>query len=317
MLTWVEKVLFVAAAGLSLALTMRSAERIRRVIRRGSGPFSLRGALRRLIPALVKTVFQGTTFKARFGPSLAHIFVVWGFTYYLLVNVGDVLQGMFPGFVFMGRGVLGDIYHLGADLLSVALIISVAALVLRRWLFGKRIFGFLESTPVEARVRPGIFRDSMIVAGFILLHVGWRFLGESFYIAREGADPWQPLATLVSRLWAGASDATLEVMIHVSFWLAVGLILVFLPYFARSKHIHIFFAPLNFLLKPVPVTRVAGEGAARGHKVALLSAVDFEDENLSQYGAQRLEHLPWPQVMDSYACIMCNRCQDVCPAHIR
>ena len=316
MLTLVEKLLFIAAAALSVGLTLRSAERIRRVIRRGPGSFSLRGVVRRLVPTLVNTVFQRITFKTRFGPSLAHIFVVWGFTYYLLVNIGDVLQAMFPGFVFMGQGLLGGFYRLGADLLSVAILIGVGSLVLRRWLFGRRIFGFLESTPVEARVRPGIFRDSMIVAGFILLHVGWRFLGESFFIAREGADPWQPLASLVSRLWAGASGATLEVMMHVSFWLAVGLILAFLPYFARSKHIHIFFAPLNFLLKPVPVTRVAGEGAAHGHRVALLAPVNFEDESLTQYGAQRLEHLPWPQVMDAYACIMCNRCQDVCPAHL-
>ncbi len=316
MLTWVEKILFTAAVGLSLALTFRSAERIRRIIRRGMGPFSLRGVLGRLIPTLVNTIFQPTTFKVRFGPSLAHFFVVWGFTYYLLVNIGDVLQAMFPGFVFLGHGALADLYHLGADLLSVALLVSVTALVLRRWLVGRRIFGFLHSTPVEARVLPGIFRDSMIVAGFILLHVGWRFLGESFLIARQGPDPWQPLASQVSRLWSAASPATLEVMIHVSFWLAIGLILVFLPYFARSKHIHIFFAPLNFLLKLVPVTRVAGEGARRGHKVAQLSQINFEDDSIAQYGAQRLEHLPWPQVMDSFACIMCNRCQDVCPAHL-
>ncbi|OGO47261.1 MAG: [Fe-S]-binding protein, partial [Chloroflexi bacterium RBG_16_64_43] len=156
----------------------------------------------------------------------------------------------------------------------------------------------------------------MVVTGFILLHVGWRFLGESFVLAREGPDSWQPLASQVARLWSGTSPASLELMIHVSFWLAIGLILLFLPYFARSKHIHIFFAPLNFLLKPVAVTRVGGEAAAGRHKTALLSAINFEDENLTQYGAQRVEHLPWPQVMDAYACIMCNRCQDVCPAHL-
>jgi len=316
MLTLVEKILFIAAAALSAGLTLRSAERIRRVIRRGSGRFSLRGVVGRLIPTFVTTIFQRITFKTRLAPSVAHILVVWGFTYYLLVNVGDVLQGLLPGFVFLGRGWVGDAYHLGADLLSAAILIGVGSLLVRRLLFGRRIFNFLESTPVEARVRPGIIRDSMIVAGFILLHVGWRFLGESFFLARAGPDAWQPLASRAGRLWSGASPASLELMIHVSFWLAVGLILVFLPYFARSKHIHIFFAPLNFLLKPVAVTRVGGEAAEGGHKTALLSAINFEDESLTQYGAQRVEHLPWPQVMDAYACIMCNRCQDVCPAHL-
>ena len=33
-----------------------------------------------------------------------------------------------------------------------------------------------------------------------------------------------------------------------------------------------------------------------------------------QLGAKRLEDLGWPRLLDAYACIQCNRCQDVCPA---
>ena len=35
-----------------------------------------------------------------------------------------------------------------------------------------------------------------------------------------------------------------------------------------------------------------------------------------EFGAARLEQLPWPHLVDAYACIMCNRCQDVCPAYV-
>ena len=31
-------------------------------------------------------------------------------------------------------------------------------------------------------------------------------------------------------------------------------------------------------------------------------------------GAEKLEDLEWPRLLDAYACIQCNRCQDVCPA---
>ncbi len=90
---------------------------------------------------------------------------------------------------------------------------------------------------------------------------------------------------------------------HVFFWLALGTILLFIPYFLYSKHIHLFFAPLNFLLKPE--RRSIGE----------LSKLDFDDESLEQFGATRLEDLGWEQIMDAYACIMCYRCQEVCPAY--
>ena len=43
--------------------------------------------------------------------------------------------------------------------------------------------------------------------------------------------------------------------------------------------------------------------------------LDFEDESIEQFGATRLEDLGWSQIMDAYACIMCNRCQDACPAY--
>ena len=46
-----------------------------------------------------------------------------------------------------------------------------------------------------------------------------------------------------------------------------------------------------------------------------LEALDFEDDSVEQYGVARLEDLSWKGLMDAYACIMCNRCQDACPAY--
>ena len=46
-----------------------------------------------------------------------------------------------------------------------------------------------------------------------------------------------------------------------------------------------------------------------------LDKINFEDESITQFGVSKLEHLSRPQLMDAYACIMCNRCQDVCPAN--
>jgi Fe-S oxidoreductase len=36
---------------------------------------------------------------------------------------------------------------------------------------------------------------------------------------------------------------------------------------------------------------------------------------VEQFGATNIEDLGWYQIMDAYACIMCNRCQDACPAY--
>ena len=47
-----------------------------------------------------------------------------------------------------------------------------------------------------------------------------------------------------------------------------------------------------------------------------MDKLDFEAEDAEQFGVAKLEHLDQTQILDAYACIMCNRCQDVCPAYI-
>ena len=42
-------------------------------------------------------------------------------------------------------------------------------------------------------------------------------------------------------------------------------------------------------------------------------ALDMEAEE-PKLGAAKLEDLAWSRLLDAYACIQCNRCQDVCPA---
>ena len=88
------------------------------------------------------------------------------------------------------------------------------------------------------------------------------------------------------------SEAALVTGEHVGFWLALGLIMIFFPYFLVSKHVHLFIAPINFLL--TPQRRSPGE----------LDKLDFEDESIEQFGATYLEDLSWSQILDAYACII-------------
>jgi Fe-S oxidoreductase len=303
MLTLPEKILFSLAVALTSILALRAIRRLVRILARGTGRPDWSQVPRRALGALLKTLSLRPVFRTRPRTSLFHAFVAWGFTFYLIVNLGDVLQGLIPDFVFLGQGVLGNVYRLGADLLSAAVLVGMNALVLRRFVLRPEALQVRETTLLHPKARTGIRRDSAIVGAFILLHVGGRFLGETFHLAAAGVDAWQPAASAISRLWAGWGMPTLEIVRHVAWWLAIGLILAFIPYFPYSKHIHLFFAPLNFLLKPPRPSMGA------------LDALDFDDQTLEQFGVARLEDLPWSGLMDAYACIMCNRCQDACPAY--
>jgi Fe-S oxidoreductase len=299
-----EKIIFLLAVLASLYAGWLVAKRIAGIIGRGKGKIDWGVVPKRLVGVLAKTASLQPTWKIRFWPTLFHAFVAWGFIYYLLVNLLDVLRGLFAGFPFPGEGALSGVYKLLGDLLSVGVLVGMLALIIRRFVLNSNELQARENVLLDAKVRAGIRRDSAIVASFILTHVGSRFLGESVAVAASGeADPWQPFASLVAKLWGGVSESGLVILEHLFFWLALGTILAFIPYFLYTKHIHLVFAPLNFLLKPE--RRSMGE----------LAKIDFDDESLEQFGATRLEDLGWEQLMDSYACIMCYRCQQVCPAY--
>ncbi len=303
MLTNIEKIIFLLAMLASLYGASLVALRIRRIIRRGQGKVDWSVVPQRLVSVIFKTASFAPVFRARPLPSLFHGLVGWGFIYYLLVNLGDILEGFLPNYRFLGEGTIGNLYRLGGDVLSVAVLSGMVALSIRRFLLKPAALTAREDVFLLPAARAGIRRDSSIVAGFILIHVGSRFLGQSFRIAAHQPDSWQPAANALAQLWQGWQMPALVVAEHIAFWLALGTILAFVPYFLISKHLHLIMAPINFLLKPT--RRSIGE----------LGKLDFEDESVEQFGALRLEELGWEQIMDAYACIMCYRCQEVCPAY--
>jgi Fe-S oxidoreductase len=177
-------------------------------------------------------------------------------------------------------------------------------MAVRRFLLRPATLSTRETTLLHPKARFGIMRDSAIVAGFIFIHNSMRFLGESFGVALAGhADPWQPTISTVAGWWSGMSSEVLVAGEHIAFWLSIGAVVAFLPYFPYSKHIHLFFAPINFALKP------------ERKSIGELGYINLDDQSIEQFGAAKMKDLGWEQIMDSYACIMCFRCQEVCPAY--
>ena len=308
MLTDVEKMMFVLLALFALGASYAGFKDMFSIIGRGQGELRIEGLIRRAFQALAVYITQRTTLKTRPLTSVIHWGVVLGFTWYFLVNAIDLLAGFVAEFEarLWAADWLYDGFRLLSDVLSVVVLAGMLYFVARRfWLPNKTALTFRNNILLHPQVAAGaVTLDSMIVASFILLHVGARLLGESVAVAQGGADMFMPFASAVAALWAGLNGDALEVLRHLFWWIALGGILVFLPYFPQSKHAHLFMAPLNFLTRP------------RRRSLGELPPLDFQDEAVEQFGAGRLEDLHKTQILDGFACIMCNRCQDVCPAYV-
>jgi Fe-S oxidoreductase len=304
MLSFPEKVLFIVFAALSLGLASVTFARMFRAIGRGADPIDWSQAARRWREGLSVFLTQKTLFKTRPWVGAVHAAVAWGFTLYILVNIVDVFYGFVPDFHFLGGTLAGMVYRFIVDLFSVLILIGVVYFLLRRFLFHDPGLETREPVLLSEAARRGMRRDSLIVGLFIFLHVGFRFLGASFEVAAYGPDSAQPAANLLAGLWSTLDTSTINLWEHISWWGALGLILAFVPYFPYSKHAHLFMGPLNYMSRPV--RRSPGT----------LEKMDFEDEDVEQLGVVKLEDLPQTELLDAYACIMCSRCQDMCPAYV-
>lgn len=259
----------------------------------------------RIWVALRTTLSQSRTFKERPVVSIFHAFIFYGFFFYILVNVVDAIAG-YIRFSISSTTVPGAIYNLFADVLSFLVLVGVVALVIRRFFLpARRDFRFNANTLVHPDVRHGyISRDSLLVSAFILFHVTSRAIGAGARLAQRGPDRFEPFATVLSHLFTPQNAYAWRIF---GYWGALGSVLLFLAYFPYTKHVHIFMAPLKYFF-----ARRSGSGVLPLVDINL--EADRQDAEDSQIGAKRLEDLTWPRLLDAYACIQCNRCQDVCPA---
>ncbi len=302
MLPLSHRVAFALFAVLTLSLGARGFYRLYRRVARGrrDGEARFNRLAARLWYAFWTTLLQTRVFRRRRGLGVLHAFIFYAFVLYLLVNAIDAVDG-YVSLPSLGSPALLAIYGSLTDAFSVLAIVGVIAFVLRRFLLpSRKDFRFNEVTLLQERIKQGsIQRDSAIVSAFIVLHIGSRIVANSARLSLVGVDRWQPFGSALSPFFAGAHAMAWRI---AGYWGALGSVLLFLLYFPYSKHVHLLMAPLNYLFR-----RDAGSGELPTPEI------DLEADE-PEIGAARLADLSWPRLLDAYACIQCNRCQDVCPA---
>jgi len=304
MLTTIEKILFSFATLVSLYLTYKGTMRIVGQISSAKGTIDWSLPFKRIPEIVFKYFFFQPVFRTRPLVSLLHGFIGWGFFTYLLVNLSDLIYGYFNIKILYESGLFGNIYRLLADVMGTALMISMLGLSVRRYILRPASLSTRDTTLLNPKARKGITRDSAIVTATFFTHNFMRMLEESFHLAQLGhTDAWQPIISTVSGLWSDWDANAMLIGEHTAWWISLGLVVAFLPYFPYSKHMHLFFAPINFALKP--------ERKSMGQ----LGYVNLDDQSIEQFGAAQMKDLGWEQIADSYACIQCFRCQDACPAY--
>jgi Fe-S oxidoreductase len=155
-----------------------------------------------------------------------------------------------------------------------------------------------------ARLRGSHVGEADLILGLIAAVVVTLLLWHATRVAlalNEWPAGWSPVSQQLARLFA--DDPATRALERALVWAHLGVIVSFLAYLPRSKHLHILTAAVNVFFSR---TRALG-------RLEPLR-FDVEDEASLRLGVGTVADLTWKEMLDAFSCTECGRCQDVCPA---
>ncbi|MBC7962066.1 MAG: 4Fe-4S dicluster domain-containing protein [Steroidobacteraceae bacterium] len=222
---------------------------------------------------------------------IIHFVIFWSFIILLIANTEFLLHGVFP---WVSLSKLPDgIYFpllLVLDIVSALALLAVIVAAVRRVI----------SPPYpEARTIEAFFILSLI--GILML----AYFGINAAKISRLPENMLPLANLympVSAQFAELIPSTSgSVAYSISWWAHAFALLVFMCYLPHSKHMHILTAIPNCFFR-------------RLEKPNTVPREDFTAGN--SFGVAQVDRYSWKDLLDSFSCTECGRCQKACPASI-
>ncbi|MGH2675671.1 MAG: Fe-S oxidoreductase, partial [Actinomycetota bacterium] len=250
------------------------------------------------LPKRVQTeavvVFGQRKLLQRLGPGLMHAFIFWGFLILLTTIVevfGEVFDERFAIPLIGRTGWLGLVQDAFAVLVFIGI---VMAIYFRKFRRDERFKG--------SHLEEADFILLMIL-GIIVTLVGLNAVKIAQGLAESPA-AWTPVSRLASLAFEPMSPGWRELFHGLFLWTHIVLILGFLVYIPYSKHLHIITSFGNVFL-----TKTKAMGKLTPLKIDLEAM-----EEGGALGAATVTDLSQKEILDTFTCTECGRCQDVCPA---
>jgi Fe-S oxidoreductase len=279
----------VAVVGAAIALfAVRARARI--AVLRAARPAGRAGELdRRAVRELSHVLGQRKLFQKAL-PGLMHALIFWGFLMLLptIVEAGIAIVDRDATLPLLGEA---PWFLLVVDVFAALVAVGVA------------IATFIRKVQRPDRFRGSHMREAdgilLAILGIVATLLLWNATRIALGLSAHPSS--QPVSNLLSGLFGGAATEALE---RVLVWAHLLIVLGFLTYLPRSKHLHILTAAPNVWLSKTGPT---------GRLEPLRIDLEGPEEDV-RFGAATAADLSRKQVLDLFSCTECGRCQEVCPA---
>ena len=288
-----------AVALVDRGLPPASPLRLARVRQAGAGPHRTASS-RRAEVELEEVVGQRRLLKWTV-PGLAHAFTFWGFTVLILTIIeayGDLFK---ENFAIPGIGHLAFIGFI-EDFFACAVLVALCIFSVIR----------LRSSPKRKERASRFYGSHTATAWVTLAMIALVIITLLVYRAAQtntGDFPygwWAFASHGIGKRSTGSRASTNRTIETVFVDLNIVVIMSFLVLVVYSKHLHIFMAPLN-----VAFTRQPSRLGALD-KTPEIDIETMDEDTI--FGAGRIDHFTWKQLLDLVTCTECGRCQSQCPA---
>jgi hypothetical protein len=137
-----EKIAFILLVLVCGILAFQGFNRIFKTVRSGADADRSDNLIGRFITALFDVFLQKSIKNARPIVSLFHSFIFYAFSFYLLVNVNDVLEAYVDGWTTLGSdNILVNLFNLFADIFSVLVLVGMVFFLYRRFVQKPKGYG--------------------------------------------------------------------------------------------------------------------------------------------------------------------------------
>ncbi len=235
---------------------------------------------------------------------VAHLFIFWGFLVLQLETLEYMIRGAFFHFHFseiFGLG-LYNVMLFSQDIMAGLILIMLALLTYRRFVLKpKHVVASMDALVITALIG-GLMITKFIANGAEIAFTTPETLGHNA--------AWTPIALLCAKAFQAAGmtpqSSGMYWVHHISYAVHILIVAFFANYIPIGKHLHLIGAMPNIFfrklepfgtLKPVDIE-------------AMMETGEMDDA-----GVAKVEDLHWKQLLNTYACTECGRCEKYCPAY--
>ncbi len=243
-------------------------------------------------------------FKVAFGQSKIlrdpiagpmHFLIFWGFMLFLFEVFESIVQGFYTPFNLEFLGGFYSLITFVTDFFSLFVLLAVLFALYRRYIQKVERLELDKTAKIDATV---VLTLILIVVIAMLGQNASAIAANNF---KAGAYEFRPVSNYLAHLLF-KNPETASVWHEIFWWIHILTIFGFMNFLPYSKHFHVFTSIPNVYFNKLQPGKYAPK------------RLDFENEEIEQFGVLDIEHLTWKQMLDGFTCTECGRCVEVCPA---